>query len=188
LGLLRKRCEETGRLRGDGRLPLIAEDLGVITPEVERLRDGFSLPGMKILQFAFDGQDSNPYLPANYRGSHWVVYTGTHDNATTVGWWRGLDEGTRHQVAALVGGEVRAPGWQLLEVALRSSAELVVVPLQDLLELGDEARFNTPGTTDAGNWCWRLDRPLEALAGPLKGYADMAHQRQRDQRAGLGTA
>ncbi len=115
-----------------------------------------------------------------------MVYTGTHDNATTVGWWRGLDEGTRHQVAALVGGEVRAPGWQLLEVALRSRAELVVVPLQDLLELGDEARFNTPGTTGAGNWCWRLDRPLDTLAGPLKGYADMAHHQQRDQRAGAG--
>jgi 4-alpha-glucanotransferase len=190
LGLLRKRCEANGRLRGDGRLPLIAEDLGVITPEVERLRDGFALPGMKILQFAFDGQDSNPYLPANYRGPHWVVYTGTHDNATTLGWWRHLDEGTRHQVASLVGGEVRAPGWQLLEVALRSSAELVVVPLQDLLELGDEARFNTPGTTDAANWCWRLDRPLDSLAGPLKGYADMAHHQQRDHRAGMegGTA
>jgi 4-alpha-glucanotransferase len=187
LGLLRQRCAAMGRLRDDGRLPLIAEDLGVITPEVERLRDGFALPGMKILQFAFDGQPSNPYLPANYQGSQWVVYTGTHDNATTLGWWRHLDDGVRHQVASLVGGEVRSPGWQLLEVALRSSAELVVVPLQDLLELGDEARFNTPGTTDAGNWCWRLDRPLEALAGPLKGYADMAHHQRRDQRAGAGT-
>jgi 4-alpha-glucanotransferase len=188
LGLLQQRCRRSGRLRADGRLPLIAEDLGVITPAVESLRDGFSLPGMKILQFAFDGQTGNPYLPANYHGSQWVVYTGTHDNATTLGWWRQLDEGTRGQVAALVGGEVRAPGWQLLEVALRSSAELVVVPLQDLLELGDEARFNTPGTTDVGNWCWRLDRPLEALVGPLKGYAEMAHHQRRDQRAGVGTA
>jgi 4-alpha-glucanotransferase len=186
LGLLRQRCQRAGRLRPDGRLPLIAEDLGVITPEVESLRDGFALPGMKILQFAFDGQPSNPYLPANYQGSQWVVYTGTHDNATTLGWWRQLDEGTRHQVAALVGGEVHAPGWQLLEVALRSSAELVVVPLQDLLELGDEARFNLPGTTDPANWSWRLDRPLDDLAGPLKGFAEMAHQQRRDQR--LGTA
>ena len=117
-----------------------------------------------------------------------MVYTGTHDNATTLGWWHQLDDGTRGQVAAIVGGEVRAPGWQLLEVALRSSAELVVVPLQDLLELGDEARFNTPGTTEAKNWSWRLDRSLEALAGPLKGYAEMAHQQKRDQRLGVGTA
>ncbi len=188
LRLLQSRCQRAGRLRTDGRLPLIAEDLGVITPEVESLRDDFALPGMKILQFAFDGQPTNPYLPANYQGSHWVVYTGTHDNATTLGWWHQLDDGTRGQVAALVGGEVRAPGWQLLEVALRSSAELVVVPLQDLLELGDEARFNTPGTTEAKNWSWRLDRPLEALAGPLKGYAEMAHQQKRDQRLGVGTA
>ncbi len=180
LRLLERRCQRAGRLRGDGRLPLIAEDLGVITPEVERLREAFSLPGMKILQFAFDGQPSNPYLPTNYQGSHWVVYTGTHDNATTLGWWHQLDDGVRGQVAQLVGGHVNAPGWQLLDVALRSSAELVVVPLQDLLELGDEARFNTPGTTE-GNWCWRLDRPLEALAGPLKGFADLARDQRRNQ-------
>ena len=189
---LRKRCQREGRLRSDGRLPIIAEDLGVITPDVERLRDYFALPGMKILQFAFDGQSTNPYLPANYQGPHWVVYTGTHDNATTLGWWRQLDDGVRGQVAALVGGEVRSPGWQLLEVALRSSAELVVVPLQDLLELGDEARFNTPGSTE-GNWSWRLDRPLHDLRGPLKGFAEMARRDQRDladvadvEVAGLG--
>ena len=184
---LQRRCLRAGRLRADGRLPIVAEDLGVITPEVERLRDGFSLPGMKILQFAFDGQPGNPYLPANYQGSHWVVYTGTHDNATTIGWWRQLDDGVRQQVASLVGGEVHAPGWQLLEVALRSSAELVVVPLQDLLELGDEARFNTPGTTE-GNWSWRLDRPLQELQGPLKGFAEMAHRSGRDQGFGPGGA
>lgn len=183
LTLLRKQCQRDGHLRSDGRLPIIAEDLGVITPEVEQLRDGFDLPGMKILQFAFDGQPGNPYLPANYQGSNWVVYTGTHDNATTLGWWRGLDEGARRQVAALVGGEVHAPGWQLLEVALKSSAELVVVPLPDLLELGDEARFNTPGTVE-GNWTWRLQRPLRELRGPLQGFAEMAHRQQRDQGAG----
>ncbi len=71
---------------------MIAEDLGVITPAVERLRDGFALPGMKILQFAFDGNDDNPYLPDNFQGSHWLVYTGTHDNATCIGWWQGLPE------------------------------------------------------------------------------------------------
>lgn len=178
LGLLLRRCRRYGRLSADGGLPIIAEDLGVITPAVEQLRDGFQLPGMKILQFAFDGQASNPYLPANYQGPHWVVYTGTHDNATTLGWWRGLDDGVRGQVAALVGADVHAPGWQLLEVALRSHAELVVVPLQDLLELGDEARFNTPGTTD-GNWSWRLERSVADLRGALKGLGEMARRHQR---------
>lgn len=180
LTALQRRCRREGRLRPDGRLPIIAEDLGVITPSVEQLRDGFGLPGMKILQFAFDGQPANPYLPANYQGSHWVVYTGTHDNATTLGWWHQLDDGARGQVSALVGAEVRAPGWQLLEVALNTTAELVIVPLQDLLELGDEARFNTPGSTE-GNWNWRLDRPLHQLQGPLKGFAEMAHRAGRDQ-------
>jgi 4-alpha-glucanotransferase len=106
-----------------GPLPLIAEDLGVITPAVEALRDRFALPGMKILQFAFDGNDDNAYLPANYKGSRWVVYTGTHDNATSLGWWRDLDDDARGRVAAVVGGEVRAPSWQLLEVALAAIEE-----------------------------------------------------------------
>ncbi len=170
LALLWCRCALRGRL---GRLPLVAEDLGVITPPVEQLRDGFGLPGMKILQFAFDGDPANPYLPANIRGRRWVVYTGTHDNATSIGWWNSLGGEARSRVEAAVGAPVTAPGWQLLELALASSADLAVVPLQDLLELGDEARFNTPGTTE-GNWCWRLDRPLSSLAGPLGGYGAMA--------------
>jgi 4-alpha-glucanotransferase len=86
-------------------------------------------------------------------------------------------------VAAVVGGEVHAPGWQLLEVALTTPAELVVVPLQDLLELGDEARFNTPGTIE-GNWSWRLGRPVAALAGPLHGYGAMAARYGRGPAAG----
>jgi 4-alpha-glucanotransferase len=181
------RCRRQGRLLSGGRLPLIAEDLGVITPAVEALRDRFALPGMKILQFAFDGNDDNPYLPANYSGSRWVVYTGTHDNATSLGWWRDLDDGARGRVAAVVGGEVRAPSWQLLEVALASPADLAVVPLQDLLELGDEARFNTPGTIE-GNWSWRLSRPISDQAGPLQGFGAMAarYGRGRGAVAGAG--
>jgi 4-alpha-glucanotransferase len=171
---LQRRCGGRGLLLADGRLPLVAEDLGVITPAVEALRDRFGLPGMKILQFAFDGNEENPYLPANINGPHWVVYTGTHDNATSQGWWHGLDQRARDQVAAVVGGPVTAPAWQLLELALASPAELAVAPLQDLLELGDEARFNAPGTTDPANWSWRLERPLASLAGPLHGYGAMA--------------
>ena len=157
------------------RLPLIAEDLGVITPPVEALRDGFRLPGMKILQFAFDGDSANPYLPANIRGTRWVVYTGTHDNATTVGWWQSLDEEARARVEEVVGSPIHAPAWQLLELALGTSANLAVVPLQDLLELDDRARFNTPGTS-SGNWTWRLEQSIEELDGPLAGFGAMAHR------------
>ncbi len=184
LALLWGQCAGRAQLLGPGgrlgRLPLVAEDLGVITPPVERLRDGFALPGMKILQFAFDGDPANPYLPARIRGRRWVVYTGTHDNATTLGWWHGLDDAARARVEAAVGAPVTAPGWQLLELALASPADLAVVPLQDLLELGDDARFNTPGTT-SGNWCWRLDRPIASLEGPLGGYGAMARRYGRGE-------
>ena len=169
-------------LRRGMPLPLIAEDLGVITPAVELLRDRYQLPGMKILQFAFDGHSDNPYLPQNYAGSGWVVYTGTHDNATSIGWWQSLGHDERQRVEACLGAAVQAPGWQLLELALGSSAELAVVPLQDLLELGDEARFNTPGTL-AGNWSWRLDRPITALAGPLQGLGEMGRRYGRGVEA-----
>ena len=158
-------------------LPLIAEDLGVITPAVEALRDRYDLPGMKILQFAFDGDPKNAYLPANYQGSNWCVYTGTHDNATCIGWWQQLSDAERHQVQELL-GPVQAPGWQLMELALASSADWAVVPLQDLLQLGDEARFNTPGTSN-GNWSWRLSGGLAQLAGPIKGFGEMAQRHQR---------
>ncbi len=171
--LLRKlsRCDQ------GQHLPLIAEDLGVITPAVEALRDRYGLPGMKILQFAFDGDPKNAYLPANYQGSNWCVYTGTHDNATCIGWWQQLSDAERHQVHELV-GPVQAPGWQLMELALASSADWAVVPLQDLLQLGDEARFNTPGTS-SGNWSWRLSGGLAQLTGPIKGFGEMALRHQR---------
>jgi len=170
-----------------GPLRLIAEDLRVITPEVEALRDRFALPGMKILQFAFDGNADNAYLPANYRGDRWVVYTGTHDNATCLSWWQELSEDRRRQVGELIGQHIDAPGWQLLELALGSSADLAIVPLQDLLHLDDRARFNTPGTS-TGNWCWRLERPIDALRGPLQGLGELARRYGRERPAGDGTA
>ncbi len=154
-----------------GNLPLVAEDLGVITPEVENLREKFNLPGMKILQFAFDGNQSNPYLPENIKGNRWVIYTGTHDNPTTLGWWKSLDNETKKRVAVRFECAINNPGWQLLELGLATEACLVVAPFQDLLKLGDEARFNKPGTV-LKNWCWRLSEFDINVEQALKSYGE----------------
>jgi 4-alpha-glucanotransferase len=138
--------------RSLGRLPVVAEDLGVITPEVERLRDRFDLPGMRILQFAFDGSATNPYLPHNHV-RNCVVYTGTHDNDTTQGWSDSLDRDTRRRVADYYGVPTEQVPRALMRAALASVAQLAVLPLQDLLGLDSRARMNTPATT-AGNWSW----------------------------------
>jgi 4-alpha-glucanotransferase len=136
-----------------GRGALVAEDLGVITPEVEALRDRFGLPGMKILQFAFDGNPDNPYLP-DHHGERSVVYTGTHDNDTTVGWWQQLDGPTRDLVRAHLSDPDEPMPWALIRLALESTSRLAVVPAQDLLALDSSSRMNTPGTP-TGNWTWR---------------------------------
>ncbi len=154
-----------------GNLPLVAEDLGIITPEVEHLRDEFGLPGMKILQFAFNGDCNNPYLPENIKGNTWVVYTGTHDNPTTLGWWNSLDLETKEQINQRSDGSYDSPGWKLVEIGLQTEARLVIVPLQDLLLLDNHARFNTPGTTE-GNWCWRLTSLDYQLLEALKSYGE----------------
>jgi 4-alpha-glucanotransferase len=135
---------------------LVAEDLGVITPEVDRMRRAAGLPGMKVLQFAFDGDPRNTHLPAHH-AEHTVVYTGTHDNDTTLGWWRSLDDGTRDLVRAqLLDPDEAMPG-AMVRLAMSSKARLAVVPVQDLLGLGSSARMNTPGVPD-GNWTWRAER------------------------------
>jgi len=136
-----------------GPLPVIAEDLGVITPDVEALRDLFGYPGMKILHFAFGGGADNPYLPHNFR-RNCVVYTGTHDNDTTAGWWQQLGEDERNAVARYLGREVDDPVTELLRLAAASVSRLCIFPLQDLLRLDSAARFNRPGAPD-GNWQWR---------------------------------
>jgi 4-alpha-glucanotransferase len=138
-----------------GSLPIIAEDLGVITPEVEALRDGFDLPGMKILQFAFDSGADNPYLPHNFGNHHWVVYTGTHDNDTTLGWFMARHAEEQARVLDYLGSStVEDIHWQLIRLAWQSVAELALVPLQDVLGLGSPSRMNRPGEA-AGNWDWR---------------------------------
>jgi 4-alpha-glucanotransferase len=136
-----------------GSLPLIAEDLGVITPGVEALRDQFNLPGMRILQFAFSGPD-NRFLPHHYTRNT-VVYTGTHDNDTTIGWYDEAGEGERwflHRYLPNVGNDI---AWDLIRTAWSSVADYAVAPLQDLLRLPTAARMNFPGRP-AGNWTWRF--------------------------------
>ncbi len=135
-------------------LPLVAEDLGVITPEVEALRNKFGLPGMKILQFAFGGDATNPYLPHNHERRS-VVYTGTHDNDTTLGWYRTLDEAGKTHLLDYLGHPGEEMPWPVIRTALSSVACLAMLPMQDALELGSEHRMNTPGTTE-GNWRWRF--------------------------------
>ncbi len=140
-----------------GELPLVAEDLGVITPDVVDLRRGFALPGMRVLQFAFDGASDNPHLPHNHERNA-VVYTGTHDNDTALGWLASLDGETARRVECYLRLEGATSGERVeafVRAALGSVCELAVVPVQDLLALGSSARFNTPATTQ-GNWTWTL--------------------------------
>jgi 4-alpha-glucanotransferase len=141
-----------------GPLPLVAEDLGLITPEVEALRLEMRMPGMKVIQFGFSDKGAHMHLPHQYTPDT-VAYTGTHDNDTTQGWWNSIDKATRSAVEAYVGpvpirNEVGRPVWPLIRAVEASVAELAVVPVQDLLELGSEARMNTPAV-GAGNWGWR---------------------------------
>ena len=153
-------------LRRMGPLPIIAEDLGVITPPVEALRDRFEFPGMRILQFAFGNDDrADEFRPESYP-AHCCVYTGTHDNDTTVGWFRSEagpgSTRTAEEIAAerkMILDYLRTDGreihWDLINLGSRSNANTFVVPLQDLLGLGSEARMNTPGVA-GGNWQWRF--------------------------------
>ena len=144
-----------------GALPFIAEDLGVITPDVSALRDQFQLPGMRVLQFAFDGRSDNPYLPPNYVPNT-VVYTGTHDNNTTRGWFEELPQNQQQKLWQYLerpGGRSDEAAGALLDLAWSSVAALAMAPLQDLCNLGSEARMNVPGRAD-GNWRWRCTEDL----------------------------
>ena len=151
-----------------GELPIIAEDLGELHDTVPALRDELGLPGMKILQFAFDGDPENDFLPHRYP-QNCVVYTGTHDNDTVAGWWESEPEETHEQVREYLGVDGDDIVWDFLQAAWASRARLAVAPLQEFLELGTEARMNTP-STESGNWAWRFEAgPLTAdLAGRIR--------------------
>jgi 4-alpha-glucanotransferase len=141
-----------------GDLPIIAEDLGIITPDVEALRCRFAFPGMRILQFAFgEGKaddNSNAYLPHNY-DANTVVYTGTHDNNTTRGWWAESSPAMRQHVCDYLGVDVHDIHWSLIRAACASVADTAIHPMQDVLGLDSTHRMNRPGES-AGNWEWRF--------------------------------
>jgi len=141
-----------------GTLPIIAEDLGVITPEVEKLRDNFEFPGMKILQFAFHSDEGSGYLPHNY-SRNFIVYTGTHDNDTLRGWFNGLEQDIKQKVLNYVDTDEQNIIRKMIRLAWSSTANMAVIPLQDLLDLGSEGRMNIPGTP-SGNWQWRFEASL----------------------------
>ena len=135
-------------------LPIVAEDLGIITPDVEALRKGFGLPGMRVLQFGFGGNPQDLHLPHMHSRDS-IVYTGTHDNDTTVGWYLSLDSETLRRVDFFLRVTPGAMPEALVRAALGSVGRLAIIPMQDILGLGSEARLNMPGTS-VGNWTWRL--------------------------------
>ncbi len=139
--------------RALGKLAIIAEDLGIITPEVEALRDTFGFPGMRVLQFAFVADTKSTYLPHNYI-PNCVAYSGTHDNNTTVGWFRSLDAPTRAQVLCYTGTDGSCIHWDMIRLLMMSVAGMTIVTMQDLMGLDANSRMNLPGRPD-GNWGWR---------------------------------
>jgi 4-alpha-glucanotransferase len=164
--------------RALGELPLIAEDLGVITPAVRRVRDELHLPGIVVLLWAFRTKRSNPHAPRNHRVNQ-VAYTSTHDTDTVVGWFESLKRAER----AATGLDPSEPQWGLIDIAMQSRAALAIVPAQDVLGLGSDARMNSPGVTH-GNWSWQLERGelTDALAARLRA----ATTRGRRRAAGGG--
>ncbi|HUG15367.1 MAG TPA: 4-alpha-glucanotransferase [Thermomicrobiales bacterium] len=157
-----------------GDLPVVAEDLGMMTKDVDDLRESLGFPGMSVLQFAFGSGSDNLYLPHNL-ARNTVVYTGTHDNDTTVGWFDSADDNTRDHARRYLGVDGADVAWDLIQTVLASVAETAIVPLQDLLRLGTQARMNLPGRA-TGNWGWRMqpgaltDEMAERLAGLLVLY------------------
>ncbi len=159
-----------------GHIPdlyIIAEDLGVITPDVTALRKRLKYPGMKVLQFAFNSDENNPYLPGNYDPrDRFVVYTGTHDNNTTRGWYEKAEDREKEMLARHT-GETGNIVWSLIEMAFHSNAMWAVIPMQDILDLGSSARMNTPGTL-RGNWEWQMKAldPARKRTKALKGLTE----------------
>ena len=166
-----------------GTLEIIAEDLGVITPEVEVLRDCNNFPGMKILQFAFDSGPANPYLPHNH-SKNMVVYTGTHDNDTSRGWYDSVSEAERCEMNTYLGTAGDDPVGDLIRAALMSVANTAIIPFQDILKLGNEARMNLPGTA-FGNWQWRFSWEMlpHELAASVRSQVERYGRAQQGEKS-----
>ena len=161
-----------------GDLPLIAEDLGLITREVDALREQFDLPGMRVLQFGFSDRSAHNYLPHRYE-TNTVVYTGTHDNDTTLGWWQhGVTESERNAVYSYLNPAPNDVVWTLIRAASTSVADVCIIPVQDVLVLGSEARMNTPSIPE-NNWTWRMS-PDALTSQQAEGLAKLSELTDRD--------
>ena len=162
-----------------GELPIIAEDLGVMTPSVEDLRDSFDFPGMKILQFAFDSDAGNAFLPHNYP-QNCVVYTGTHDNDTTIGWYNTAPEVEKHRLREYTRSNGMQPEWELIRLGMLSVADQAIFPLQDYMSLGGEHRMNLPATV-GNNWLWRYtpDMLHNVDEGRIKMLVEMGNRKAK---------
>ena len=174
-----------------GPLDIVAEDLGIITSEVEELRDSCGFPGMKVLQFAFDGDSANPFLPCNYNTTNCLVYTGTHDNDTTVGWFLSdrMDDRTRSLIKRTANGSLhdfKGIHHDLIYLAHSSIARLSIIPLQDVLGFGNDCRMNVPGKAN-GNWRWRCAKEFlgEETASTLKSVTDLFARGRGQQKKTL---
>tara|TARA_R110000868_G_scaffold408293_5_gene691009 strand:- start:39478 stop:40971 length:1494 start_codon:yes stop_codon:yes gene_type:complete len=145
-------------LKKCGELPIIAEDLGFVTEGVEKLRDKYAFPGMKIIQFAFNSDSKNDFLPHNYTQNS-VVYTGTHDNDTTIGWYEKAPNVEKHRVRTYTRSDGESISWELIRLGMFSVSDQAIFPLQDYMSLGGEHRMNFPGTS-SGNWLWRYTEEM----------------------------
>jgi 4-alpha-glucanotransferase len=167
-----------------GKLPIVAEDLGLITPDVVELREGCGLPGMRILQFAFGGDGTHEYLPHNYVPNT-VVYSGTHDNETARGWWHNAPPHERAFAGSYLAATAHDIHWAMIRAASNSVANVAVFPLQDVLGLDGSHRMNVPGTGD-GNWTWRFEWSMVGSdAGRVMGMIAAGSGRGRFELLGL---
>ncbi len=170
-------------------LSIIAEDLGIVTPEVEKLRQSCGFPGMKILQFAFDSDENNSYLPHNFISTNCVVYTGTHDNDTVIGWYFDpeIPERSKNRVRRYANSDGRRINWDFIRLAYSSIAETAIIPLQDVLGFGTDCRMNRP-STQSGNWRWRCaprflnDEVSQMLRAEVVFYNRLPDQAEQDSR------
>ncbi len=170
-------------LKECGELPIIAEDLGFVTEGVEKLRDKYAFPGMKIIQFAFDSDSTNAFLPHNYPQNS-VAYTGTHDNDTSIGWYRSAPEVEQHRVRVYTRSDGSAISWELIRLGMLSVSDQAIFPLQDFMNLDGAHRMNFPGTS-SGNWLWRYTSAMfdEVDEGQISFLVELGNRKPKQEKA-----